>query len=92
MEKRLTLKGTWSDPVWDREVLDRLGGGQPIERFMAPVVSGSCVVALLYGDNLPSRDPIGDTDGLEAFIRVAGAALAQTLPLQALPTRSSGTF
>lgn len=92
MEKRLTLKGTWSDPAWDREVLGRLGGGQPIERFMAPVVSGGCVVALLYGDNLPSRDPIGDTDGLEAFIRVAGAALAQTLPLQPLPTRSSGAF
>jgi len=79
LDKRQCLKGTWPDTVWNRYVIDRLGAEWPAESFLAPVVSNERVVALLYGDNLPSRDPIGMTDGLEAFLRVAGAALSKTL-------------
>jgi hypothetical protein len=79
LDKRQCLKGAWPDMVWNRYVIDRLGSEWPAESFLAPVVSNERVVALLYGDNLPSRDPIGMTDGLEAFLRVAGAALSKTL-------------
>jgi hypothetical protein len=79
MDKRQCLKGAWPDTGWNRYVIDRLGGEWPAESFLAPVVSNDRVVALLYGDNLPGRDPIGMTDGLEAFLRVAGAALSKTL-------------
>ncbi len=82
VEKRRCLKGVWPDGKCNRYVIDLLGGDWPAESFLAPVISHDHVVALLYGDNLPSRDPIGDTDGLEAFIRLAGDALSKTISHQ----------
>jgi hypothetical protein len=34
---------------------------------------------LLYADNLPSGDPIGDTAGLEVVLDAAGSALHRAL-------------
>lgn len=82
VEKRMRFKGVWPDGTWNRYVVDLLGGDWPVESFLAPVVSNGRVVALLYGDNLPSRNPIGETDGLEAFIQVAGGALSKTVSQQ----------
>jgi hypothetical protein len=53
-------------------------------------VSGERLVAFLYGDNLPNSDPIGETEGLEAFLRVAAAALAKTLLHQQLKRSARG--
>lgn len=91
VESRLRFKGAWPDGTWNRYVIDLLGGDWPAESFLAPVESNGHVVALLYGDNLPSRNPIGETDGLEAFIRVAGGALNKSLLHQQVQGKPSGS-
>jgi hypothetical protein len=79
-DTRASLKGKWPDLPANRVVVERLGGFWPPECFLAPILSGERVVAFLYGDNVPNRDPIGETEGLEAFLRVAAVALAKTFP------------
>jgi hypothetical protein len=36
-------------------------------------------VAILYGDNLPEKRPIGDTEALEIFLSQAGLAMEKAL-------------
>jgi hypothetical protein len=45
-------------------------------------------VAILYGDNLPDRKPIGDTDSLEIFLSQAGVAMEKGLLTQRLKIRN----
>lgn len=90
IETRQCVRAAWPDLPGNRQVIDRLGGEWPAESFLAPVISNGRVVALLYGDNLPGRDPIGNTGGLEAFIQVAGAALSTTVLQQQLQKNQSG--
>ncbi len=79
VDSRAALKGTWPDLSGNRVVVERLGGTWPAESLLAPIVSRDRVVAFLYGDNAPSRDAIGETEGLEAFLRVAAVSLGNTL-------------
>lgn len=37
------------------------------------------VVAILYGDNLPDKKPIGGTEALEIFLSQAGVAMEKAL-------------
>lgn len=90
IEKRQSMKGLWPEVPGNRQVIDRLGGEWPSESLLIPVVSNDRVVALLYGDNASDRMPIGDTEGLEAFIRVAGVALSKTPLQQQLQKSQSG--
>lgn len=90
IETRQCVRAAWPDLPGNRQVIDRLGGEWPAESFLAPVISNGRVVALLYGDNLPAGDPIGNTGGLEAFIQVAGAALSTTVLQQQLQKHQSG--
>ncbi|MEO5656154.1 MAG: DUF4388 domain-containing protein [Nitrospiria bacterium] len=90
IEKRQSMKARWPDVSGNRRVIDRIGGEWPAESLLIPVVSNDRVVALLYGDNASDGAPIGDTEGLEAFIRVAGAALGQTTLPQQLQKSQSG--
>lgn len=83
-ESRTTLRGKWPELEANRTVVERLGSPWPSESFLAPVVNSERVVAFLYGDNLPKNDPIGETEGLEAFLRVAAVALSKTLLQQQL--------
>ncbi len=64
---------------WDRYLFGELGGDVPHEVFIGPIVSEGNVVALLYGDNLPEKKPIGDTDSLEIFLSQAGWAMEKAL-------------
>jgi hypothetical protein len=63
----------------DQELALRLGGEAPTEAYVAPIASGGQIVALLYTDNLPSADPVGDTTVLEFAIHEAGFALERAL-------------
>lgn len=74
---------------WNRYLLDRLGGGMPDEVFLGPIVSEGKVVAVLYGDNLPERKPIGDTDSLEIFLSQAGLAMEKALLQRRLKEKST---
>jgi CheY-like chemotaxis protein len=64
---------------WDRYLVEQLGGGEPQEVFLGPIISEGKVVALIYGDNLPEKTPIGDTESLEIFISQAGLAMEKAL-------------
>lgn len=89
-ESRTSLKGKWPELAGNRSVVERLGGQWPSDSFLAPVVGAERVVAFLYGDNLPNGDPIGETEGLEAFLRVAAVALGKTLLQQQLNRSARG--
>lgn len=70
--KKGVYKGVLSEAVWNNYLVTHIGEGVPAEVFVAPVIEGDKVIAVIYGDNLPHRRSIGDTAALEAFIKVAG--------------------
>ena len=59
--------------------MDAIGGNWPQEAAFFPIVTEGRVVAVLYCDNALSRDPIGETEGLEIFISHAGLAIEKAL-------------
>ena len=72
VQKRAIYKGPLSEIDWNNYLATHIGEGIPLEIFIVPVIEGDRVIAVVYGDNLPQRKPIGDTAALEAFIKVAG--------------------
>jgi hypothetical protein len=68
-----------ADGPGDHELAARLGDGVPGEAWLAPVISGDRVVAILYGDNLPSGEPLGPSEALEAALERAGRVLEQAM-------------
>jgi CheY-like chemotaxis protein len=64
---------------WNDYLFTQLGGQQPGEVFVGPLISEGRVVAVLYGDNLPDEKPIGDTESLEIFLSQAGLAMEKAL-------------
>ncbi len=68
----------------DRALSKRIGDREPAEAYVAPIVSGGRVVALLYADNLPGGEPIGDTSVIEIALHEAGLALERALLKRAL--------
>ena len=64
---------------WNDYFFTHLGGERPDEVFVGPLISEGRVVAVLYGDNLPDKKPIGDTESLEIFLSQAGLAMEKAL-------------
>ena len=79
IKKKTTYKGVGGKETLNTYLFNQLGGGVPLEVFVAPLLSDGKVIALLYGDNLPAQKQIPETEGLEAFIRVAGFAFGKAL-------------
>lgn len=75
-------KNLWNDYLFQKI------GGEPAEIFLGPLISEGDIVAILYGDNLPDRKPIGDTDSLEIFLSQAGVAMEKGLLTQRLKVRN----
>jgi CheY-like chemotaxis protein len=67
------------DSRWDLYLKEQLGGEGPEEIFLGPIISEGQVVAVLYGDNLPEKMPIVDTESLEIFLSQAGLAMEKAL-------------
>jgi len=65
-------KGPFVETDWNHYIVTHLGDGIPSEVFVSPITVGDRVIAVIYGDNLPGKEPIGDTSALEAFIKVVG--------------------
>ena len=63
----------------DTVFFDQLGGGVPEEVFIGPIISQSRVIGFLYGDNLPDKKPVGDTETLEIFLSHAGIAMEKSI-------------
>ncbi len=78
VESRESYKGEMPRGTWNEYLAIQLGGMHPPEVVVAPMVVNGSVVGLLYGDNLPSSDPIGPTDGIEVLLMEAGLAMEKT--------------
>jgi hypothetical protein len=68
----------------DRALARQIGDREPAEAYVAPIMSGGRVVALLYADNLPGVEPLGDTSVIEIALHEAGLALERALLQRAL--------
>jgi len=68
----------------DQRLAVLLGNAIPGEAYVAPIESGERVVALLYADNLPGGERIGDTSALEVVLHEAGLALERAVLERAL--------
>lgn len=79
IEKKASYKGALSRDKWHQYFIDQIGGGWPKEAFLLPLLNGTKVIALLYGDNLPHQTSIQETEGLEAFVKVAGFAFGKAM-------------
>ncbi len=64
--KRGAYRGILPLSFWNEFLVAQLGGGFPREVAVIPAIVDGTVVALLYGDNVPSGDPIGQIAALEA--------------------------
>lgn len=62
----------------DTHIYEQLAGGIPEEAFIGPLVSQSRVIGFLYGDNLPEKRPVGDTESLSIFLSQAGVAMEKS--------------
>ena len=73
----------------DTHFFEQLGGGLPDEVFIGPIISQSRVIGFLYGDNLPDKRPVGDTESLSIFLSQAGIAMEKSLLERQLHERAS---
>jgi len=60
---------------WSSFLVERLGGEDPHEVAVVPLVVDGKVVAMLYGDNLPRATVVGAVDGLEILMNEIGLAV-----------------
>jgi hypothetical protein len=79
VHQKTVHKGALSEELWHKYMGDHLGETCPPEVFVAPLVCEGQTIAVLYGDNIPRQEPIPETEGLEAFIKVAGVAFGKAL-------------
>jgi hypothetical protein len=75
MGKKLPYKGKLEINHWNEFLVERLGREWPVEVYVTPLINEGRVIAILYGDNLPKQEAIGETEGLETFVKVAAFKL-----------------
>lgn len=63
----------------DKRIFEQLGGGIPEQVFVGPIVSQSRLFGFLYGDNLPGKNPIIDTEPLAIFLSQVGISMEKNL-------------
>ncbi len=88
--KRSILRGPLEENAWNARLLAHLGGGRPVDAFVAPVVAGESVVVVLYGDNLPESKPIKNSEALEIFLTQAGLAFEKAILERRIREMSTG--
>ncbi len=89
VERGQTSRGALEQEKWNEYLVKNLGGTWPKEALIMPLMSDGKVVAILYGDNCPRQEEIGNIEGLEAFMRVAGFALGKALLERRLEAKQS---
>lgn len=70
-----SFRGRLRDTAWNRYLVDQLGGVEPADVAVVPLLIEGAVVAIFYGDNLPDRSVIGTVDGLEILTHEIGLAV-----------------
>jgi hypothetical protein len=79
IRSQASYKGPLAQLDWHQYFIDQVGGDWPSSVFLSPLMDGRNPVALLYGDHVSHAQPLPDTRGLEAFIRVAGMAYTKIM-------------
>lgn len=79
LKERRIYKGELIKDQGTETLINVLGGSWPPEVALFPLVAEGRAVALLYADNLPGKETIGETEGLEIFISQAGLAFEKAL-------------
>jgi hypothetical protein len=80
VEARRSFQGPLDGSPGNRHLVHRLGGADPAEVVVVPLVVGGEVALVLYGDNLPERRAIGPVDALEFMVSEAALAMERGLP------------
>ena len=83
LDGRNAVRGAPGDEG-DQRLAVLLGNTIPTEAYVAPIESSDRVIALLYADNLPGGEPLGDTAALEVLLHEAGMALDRAVLERAL--------
>lgn len=78
-DQKTNFKGSLEKLKWHSEVVGHLGGEWPAEVFVGPIMNEGRVIAFLYGDNLPLSRKIGEVEGLETFLKIAGYAFGKMM-------------
>lgn len=76
--RKAVFRGPLEATAVNRNLLRSLGGGWPAEAVAGPLLVSGRVLLILYGDNLPSADPIGDLEGLGTVLLDAGLAMEKS--------------
>lgn len=72
IQKKETYRGRLRSRPGDAALLRQLGGPEPTDVVIMPMILAGTVVMLFYGDNSPGGRPIGTTADLEALLTEAG--------------------
>jgi hypothetical protein len=70
-----TFQGQPAATRWNRILNQHLGGGEPHDVVVVPLLVDGAVVAVLHGDNLPGSHVVGAVDGLEILMHEVGLAV-----------------
>lgn len=84
MAKKGLYRGILPSCFWNDYLVNQLGGRVPREAVVVPALVGDAVVAIFYGDNVPTEEPIGPVGDLELFL------LAAFLPHAEAATQPTG--
>ena len=79
IKDKRSMIGTFSENAWDAYLVREMGGVEPQEFFLIPLISNGKVAAVLYGDTLPEKKAIPAISGLEIFVHQAGLAMEKAL-------------
>ncbi len=74
-----TFSGPLDSNYWNEYLVRELGGEVPPESAVLPVVVGNNCALLLYGDNLPTTDPLGSLTELRILFVHAGLAIERKM-------------
>jgi CheY-like chemotaxis protein len=74
LKTKRTYKGEIIDTKWNRYLISELEGVKPREVVAVPILSKGKVIAILYGDNADSGEPIENIEGIEIFMSQVGIA------------------
>jgi hypothetical protein len=90
IEGRSALRAPPAGEV-DCRLVEQLGGSPPKWAYVAPIVSGNRVAAILYADDFPGDRTPGDTTALEIALHEAGLALDRAFLERALSEARGGS-
>ncbi len=75
IDRRETYRGPLPDVPQNRRLVQMLGGTNPREVVLVPMIVRESVELIFYGDNLPQGGPIGPTEELEWAMTEASLAM-----------------